>query len=224
MSAAHVSMSDRDLDALRRAQRAHEPSMEEILASIRTIIAEERDPAKAQEAKGQPPKPAASAPAPQIVYSKDEPAQPRPVAAPQPTTEAGPPKVVWRQAEPEPVEPPVQPAEPPARAADPSDRAAEPDAPLLSPATDTAVASAFDQLSASLAVRSAERAEDLAREMLRPMLKAWLDENLPAIVERLVRAEIERSRARRAVAAAACGGAPYRVVPPAAGVDGRLRF
>ena len=28
--------------------------------------------------------------------------------------------------------------------------------------------------------------------MLRPMLKAWLDENLPAIVERLVRAEIER--------------------------------
>jgi len=28
--------------------------------------------------------------------------------------------------------------------------------------------------------------------MLRPMLKAWLDENLPGIVERLVRAEIER--------------------------------
>ena len=28
--------------------------------------------------------------------------------------------------------------------------------------------------------------------MLRPMLKAWLDENLPDIVERLVRAEIER--------------------------------
>jgi uncharacterized protein len=29
------------------------------------------------------------------------------------------------------------------------------------------------------------------------MLKAWLDDNLPAIVERLVRAEIERvSRAR----------------------------
>jgi hypothetical protein len=28
--------------------------------------------------------------------------------------------------------------------------------------------------------------------MLRPMLKQWLDENLPAIVERLVRAEIQR--------------------------------
>jgi cell pole-organizing protein PopZ len=29
-------------------------------------------------------------------------------------------------------------------------------------------------------------------EMLRPMLKVWLDENLPPLVERLVRAEIER--------------------------------
>jgi cell pole-organizing protein PopZ len=34
--------------------------------------------------------------------------------------------------------------------------------------------------------------EDVVREMLRPMLRAWLDDNLPTIVERLVRAEIER--------------------------------
>jgi cell pole-organizing protein PopZ len=34
--------------------------------------------------------------------------------------------------------------------------------------------------------------EDLVREMLKPMLKAWLDANLPDMVERLVRAEIER--------------------------------
>ena len=39
--------------------------------------------------------------------------------------------------------------------------------------------------------------EDLVREMLKPMLKAWLDDNLPNMVERLVRAEIERvSRGR----------------------------
>ena len=39
--------------------------------------------------------------------------------------------------------------------------------------------------------------EELVSELMRPMLKTWLDENLPAIVERLVRAEIERiSRAR----------------------------
>ena len=34
--------------------------------------------------------------------------------------------------------------------------------------------------------------EEMAREMLRPMLKQWLDDNLPVMVERLVRSEIER--------------------------------
>jgi cell pole-organizing protein PopZ len=39
--------------------------------------------------------------------------------------------------------------------------------------------------------------EDLVAEMMRPMLKAWLDDNLPGLVERVVRAEIERvSRGR----------------------------
>ena len=52
--------------------------------------------------------------------------------------------------------------------------------------------SSFAALSVSLAMRSAELADGLVREMLRPMLKQWLDENLPAIVERLVRAEIQR--------------------------------
>ena len=45
MSAVNSNSDDRDLEAIRRAQRAHEPSMEEILASIRNIIAEEREPA-----------------------------------------------------------------------------------------------------------------------------------------------------------------------------------
>ena len=34
--------------------------------------------------------------------------------------------------------------------------------------------------------------EDIVREELRPLLKEWLDANLPPLVERLVRAEIER--------------------------------
>jgi cell pole-organizing protein PopZ len=38
----------------------------------------------------------------------------------------------------------------------------------------------------------AETLEDMMREMLRPMLRAWLDDNLPSMVERLVREEIER--------------------------------
>ena len=64
--------------------------------------------------------------------------------------------------------------------------------PLLSPQADEAVALSFGALSADLEVRSAELADSMVREMLRPMLKQWLDENLPSIVERLVRAEIER--------------------------------
>ena len=34
--------------------------------------------------------------------------------------------------------------------------------------------------------------EEIARESLRPLLQAWLDEHLPALVERLVREEIAR--------------------------------
>ena len=70
MSAVNSNSDDRDLEAIRRAQRAHEPSMEEILASIRNIIAEEREPAQAVALKTAPQAPAL-APAPQIVYSKD---------------------------------------------------------------------------------------------------------------------------------------------------------
>jgi cell pole-organizing protein PopZ len=34
--------------------------------------------------------------------------------------------------------------------------------------------------------------EDIVREEMRPLLKSWLDANLPPLVERLVRVEIER--------------------------------
>ena len=66
------------------------------------------------------------------------------------------------------------------------------EAPLLSHEAGEAAALSFGALSASLDVRSAELADELVRETLRPMLKQWLDENLPSIVERLVRAEIQR--------------------------------
>jgi cell pole-organizing protein PopZ len=70
--------------------------------------------------------------------------------------------------------------------------------PLLSAEANEAVTASFGALSANLAARSAELADGLVREMLRPMLKQWLDENLPPIVERLVRAEIQRvARGRR---------------------------
>jgi uncharacterized protein len=63
---------------------------------------------------------------------------------------------------------------------------------LLSGATTAAVDSAFNALAQTVLVQNARTLEDLVREMLRPMLKTWLDDNLPGLVERLVRAEIER--------------------------------
>jgi cell pole-organizing protein PopZ len=69
--------------------------------------------------------------------------------------------------------------------------------PLVSNSTSAAVDSAFNSLAQTVLVQNARTLEDLVREMLRPMLKTWLDDNLPGLVERLVRAEIERvSRGR----------------------------
>ncbi len=63
---------------------------------------------------------------------------------------------------------------------------------MLSAEANATVASAFQALSASVQLASAESIDRHVREMLRPMLKQWLDDNLPVMVERMVRAEIER--------------------------------
>ena len=63
--------------------------------------------------------------------------------------------------------------------------------------TSAAVDSAFNALAQTVLVQNARTLEDLVREMLRPLLKSWLDDNLPGMVERIVKAEIERvSRGR----------------------------
>ncbi len=64
--------------------------------------------------------------------------------------------------------------------------------PIVSAATDAAVASSFNALFASRLLPDPEMLAELTRDLLRPMLKTWLDDNLPVMVERLVRAEIER--------------------------------
>jgi uncharacterized protein len=72
-----------------------------------------------------------------------------------------------------------------------------PERALISNETVAAVDSAFNSLAHTLIGQNARTLEDLVREMLRPMLKSWLDDNLPGMVERIVRAEIERvSRGR----------------------------
>ncbi len=63
---------------------------------------------------------------------------------------------------------------------------------LVSEQTSRQVAAAFGELSEAFANRSRKSFDEMAEEMLRPMLQDWLDNNLPTLVERLVREEIER--------------------------------
>ncbi|MCJ2053955.1 PopZ family protein [Methylobacterium sp. J-070] len=169
--------------------------MEEILASIRKIIADDQATKPAE----------AVAPEPEDVLDLAEVAEPvvRPrAAAPEPelldfdAIDFDEPAPMAREPEPEPLpEPP-----PPPKPSQPMFQAAraepEPEA-LVSPATDASVSGAFNLLAHTVLTQNARTLEDLVKEMLRPMLKSWLDDNLPTVVERLVRAEIERvSRGR----------------------------
>ncbi|RYX88855.1 MAG: DUF2497 domain-containing protein, partial [Bradyrhizobiaceae bacterium] len=63
---------------------------------------------------------------------------------------------------------------------------------MMSQSTASAVESAFNSLANTVLSNNARTLEDLVKEMLRPMLKTWLDDNLPGLVERVVKAEIER--------------------------------
>jgi cell pole-organizing protein PopZ len=63
---------------------------------------------------------------------------------------------------------------------------------LVSEQTSRQVAAAFGELSEAFASRSKKSFDEMAEEMLKPMLQDWLDNNLPTLVERLVREEIER--------------------------------
>jgi cell pole-organizing protein PopZ len=174
--------------------------MEEILASIRRIISDENNSAPAQPAA------AAPAPAPQAPAqaAPKAAAAPAPARIPEPVVEEEPdvleltdmveekPQENFRKPEPA-ADVMFRDSEPPAR--EPAPRF-NPPAPgrasdqLISQHTSTAVSSAFGALMNSTG--DSRTVDDLVREMLRPMLKTWLDDNLPNLVERLVRAEIER--------------------------------
>jgi cell pole-organizing protein PopZ len=186
--------------------------MEEILASIRRIIADE-EPADSAAHAGA----AFDAPPPRTAPSPPEPAareeeidsmlarlQGEPRQAPLPEQ----PVASERTAEPMPAarggrfeeSAPEQHAARP-----PEERRGVPpagDRGLVSAATTAAVDAAFNALAQSTLAQAAQARngrtlEELVSELIRPMLKTWLDENLPGMVERLVRAEIERvSRGR----------------------------
>lgn len=68
---------------------------------------------------------------------------------------------------------------------------------LLTDRAAGAALAAFSKLSGNMPIRRANSPgegtlEDIVRDMLRPMLRTWLDDNLPPIIERLVRRELEK--------------------------------
>ena len=69
---------------------------------------------------------------------------------------------------------------------------------LLSPRAETQVSASFDDLAKAMIEGNARKLDEVVEDLLRPMLKGWLEGNLPQMVERLVREEIDRvSRGRR---------------------------
>jgi uncharacterized protein len=203
-----------------QAAKSHEPTMEEILASIRRIIADEES-AKPGAAPETPPGRAAIGPGSPstsevaALGASDEPIEQDEIeaeaAAPlaqegsEPEAELGTPRLGEAMPEPEAddgfsdidVHANENFEEAEAAPANASRigghlRALDAPAPLLSADATAAVNSAFGTLAHTVLVQNARTLEDLVKEMLRPMLKMWLDDNLPNLVERLVRAEIER--------------------------------
>ena len=70
--------------------------------------------------------------------------------------------------------------------------AQSPKTPIMSEEPGRQVAAAFGELSDAFAASRKKSFDEMAEEMMRPMLQDWLDNNLPLLVERLVREEIER--------------------------------
>ncbi len=221
---------------------AAEPSMEEILASIRRIIADDHEgsganaapaasrfpatpsashddedvldlaevarttppvsrptlvpeaearvetPPKLEAVEPAPVAPEPFVPEPELTWDEEptsafEPAPVAPVIAIRPTLSEFSPQPAMKEA------PPVsQPVVPPAIVPETS----EPIETLVSNEAMASVGHAFSMLSHTILTQNARTLEDLVKDMLKPMLKTWLDDNLPAMVERLIRAEIER--------------------------------
>ncbi len=148
-----------------------EPSMEEILASIRRIISEEEQAPNA---------------APVLDLTQTD--EPPPAPAPAPTVEDD---IVFEAVEQAVIEetPVPEPAYAPAPV-----RSVEPAESMLSSPTTSAAAGSLARLAGSLRVSDTpgQTVEGVVRELLKPMLKDWLDRNLAAIVEARVEAELER--------------------------------
>ena len=145
--------------------------MEEILASIRRIISEDGDEAEGGD------KPAGA-------DDEDDVLELTEVVPDEPQAAAEEP-----EEEPAIVEEPV--AEEPAIVADDDSEAIISEAPAAQAAG--SIADLMARVQSDTRLGDADKTiEQIVKELLRPLLKEWLDANLPDMVERIVRDEIER--------------------------------
>jgi len=183
-----------------KTARAAEPSMEEILASIRRIIADDSgsqaratprvvSPSASVDMQSHPgvPLPEPSPPENDILELT------QPVDAPAAFTAVGGLDIAFREEEPRAPEPRMAPPPVPLmQQSAPQPAPMLSDERIMSTSSSVAVSAAFNSLAATVLSDNARTLEDIVKDMMRPMLKNWLDENLPGMVERIVRAEIER--------------------------------
>ena len=170
---------------------SQEPTMEEILASIRRIISEDEAPDAAPAAAAAPPpaeeEPAARSVAEELPIPEDEDL----------ASASGGAAFADDSDELELTEKVESHGDLDVYSA--SAAAAEPDVSsealgaLVSAPAAAAAAAAFGRLSGNIAMPAPGRTlEDVVRELLKPLLQQWLDDNLPGIVQRAVDAEVTR--------------------------------
>ncbi|MCA3627954.1 MAG: DUF2497 domain-containing protein [Methylobacterium sp.] len=197
-------MANNAAAAFQPQQPGSEPSMEEILASIRRIIADDSLGRKKDTTPAAAPLPPLPAPEPVIIEPDedldadvldlagvsalaDEPHEDEMMVG-----EAEDAMVERQDFSGQPQPAPVMVAPPPAPVSLATPAAME--GHILGRETSGLVANAFAQLSRGTPMPAPGRSlEDLVVEMLRPLLREWMDSHLPDIVERLVKAEIERA-------------------------------
>ncbi len=188
-------------------QAQREPTMEEILASIRRIISEEDRPPESGgdvldlqpppvvETKAPPrpePKPE---PRPEQTYTRAAPVafeQPEPMSARALEDDL---MIVENEQEVEFEEGPAPPEPTPKAASAPKAewRPMEQET-LTSEPVASQTAGALSKLMGTMLVSSGATLDDVVRDLMKPMLKQWLDANLPQIVEAEVAKEIDRIR------------------------------
>jgi len=157
-----------------------EPSMEEILASIRRIISDDEDDAENAPAAGST---LASVSAP----AKPEPVQKNEKGAPAPGDDDGAGSHL--------VTEDIEMIKKNVAAALENDV----EEAMLDKSSAAAASQAFQNLSQTIKVSDGDgrTLEDIVVAMLKPMIKEWLDANLPAIVEDKVEEEVQRVARRR---------------------------